>query len=389
MVVFELKLLIFVGLLLLLGVAAGWEWMRWAGRRQVARGPADPSLVSMLDAAPFGLLVLDGAQALYANRYAQRLLHLSGAGDELPDSDWLPLLESDRAVAHKAQSGTGQYRNVTFASGQTARWWVTAWERDGLLRECVFLLDITAQQRTEQAGRALVNDLAHELRTPLATILTHLEILGLSDVGGEVRAQSLALAQDEAHRMNRLLQDMLELGRLETASDLPRRPLNLADLVEGVVLQSTPQAAERQMTLSLEAASPLPLVNGDPDRLRQVFLNLLDNAFKYARPGDSITIALESAPGGSGSAPGVACSICDTGPGIPPEHLPHITRRFYRAAPKSIAGSGLGLSLVSEILRRHESSLTVESPVADGRGTCVRFVLPQAGSAQNQEGRDL
>lgn len=394
MFVFDLKLLLFVGLLLLLGVAAlGWGWARRAGRRRASPEIADVSLLAMLDAAPFGLLLLEGAQALYANSCAQRMLHLSAAGGELPDSDWLPLLDSDRAAARGAQSGTGQYRNVTFASGQTARWWVTAWKRADCMRECVFLLDITAQHRTEQAGRALVNDLAHEMRTPLATILTHLEILGLSDVGGEVRAQSLSLAQDEAQRMGRLLQDMLELGRLETSSELPRRPVNLADLVEDVVLQSTPQAAERQMTLSLEAASPLPLVNGNPDRLRQVFLNLLDNAFKYAHPGDSVTIALQRIPGAApavpGAAPSVACSVCDTGPGIPPEHLPHITRRFYRAAPKSIAGSGLGLSLVSEILRRHESALTIESPAADARGTCVRFVLPPASGASNQETLDL
>ncbi len=395
MFVFDLKVLLFVGLVLLLGAALlGWGWARRSVRHSAVLERADTSLLAMLDAAPFGLLVLEGAQVLYANSGAQRLLHLPADGNALPDSDWLPLLDSDRAAAREAaarqaQRGardrTGQYRNITFASGQTARWWVTAWNRDDRLRECVFLLDITAQHRTEQAGRALVNDLAHELRTPLATILTHLEILGLSDIGQDVRGQSLSLAQDEAQRMGRLLQDMLELGRLETSSDLPRRPVNLADLVEEVVLQATPQAAERQMTLSLEAASPLPLVNGNPDRLRQVFLNLLDNAFKYARPGDSVTLALQCPSG----EPGVACSVCDSGPGIPPEHLPYITRRFYRAAPKSIPGSGLGLSLVSEILRRHDSALAVESPAADGQGTCVRFVLPPAGGAVNQEALEL
>ena len=170
--------------------------------------------------------------------------------------------------------------------------------------------------------------------------------------------------------MARLLNDMLELGRLETAPPLPRRPLDLVSLVEEVILQSTPLAAERQMSLSLDAGAPLPLVVGNADRLRQVFLNLLDNAFKYARPADRVTLSLQR------TAEGIVCAVCDTGPGIPVEHLPYVTRRFYRAAPKRIEGSGLGLALVAEILRRHESDLKVESPVTQEGGTCARFVLP-------------
>lgn len=362
MIVLDLKAVIF-GIGFALAAAAGLMW--WIARRHSRASLGDASLLAVLDAAPFGWLVLEGPQCSYANVYAQRLLHLPGARGELPDADWTALLAEDRAAAHQ-EPQTGRYRTVTFASEKTARWWVTADEA----RDFVFLLDVTAQQHTEQAGRALLNDLAHELRTPIAAILTHLEILGLSDVGADVHRQSLALSQEEAQRMARLLNDMLELGRLETSPELARRPLDLVALVEEVVLQSTPRAVERQMSLMLEAASPLPLVNGDADRLRQVFLNLLDNAFKYARPGDRVTMALQRAPDG------VVCAVCDTGPGISPEHLPYVTRRFYRAAPKSIAGSGLGLALVAEILRRHDSALALESPAADGHGLCARFTLP-------------
>ncbi len=366
MIVLDLKAVIF-GIGLALAAAAGLTW--WIARCSSRTAtPGDGSLLAVLDAAPFGWLVLEGSLCNYANVYAQRLLHLPGARGELPDADWTALLAEDRAAAHQ-EPQTGRYRTVTFASEKTARWWVTSGDGSPA-RDFVFMLDVTAQQHTEQAGRALLNDLAHELRTPIAAILTHLEILGLSDVGADVHRQSLALSQDEAQRMARLLNDMLELGRLETSPELARRPLDLVALVEEVVLQSTPRAVERQMPLTLEAASPLPLVNGNADRLRQVFLNLLDNAFKYARPGDRVTMALQRAPAG------VACAVCDTGPGIPPEHLPYVTRRFYRAAPKSIAGSGLGLALVAEILRRHDSALTLESPVADGHGLCARFTLP-------------
>jgi signal transduction histidine kinase len=377
MLTFDLKTLIFVFLLLLLATAAGGFWL--ARRRRMPTRLLDGApLLTVLDDAPFGVAALEGSEVRYTNPYARRLLHLPDSAGALPDTDWSPLLAADRAAARQETStaGVGRYRTITFASGQTARWWVIPWGAGADVRsDFLFLLDITAQQRTEQAGRALINDLGHEMRTPIATILTHLEILGLSDVGQEVRQQSLTFAKDEAQRMARLLNDMLELGRLETAPELPRRPVDVVALVEEVVLQSTPRAVERQMALSLEAESPLPFVSANADRLRQVFLNVLDNAFKYARPGDRVVVSLRRVPEGDAGG-GVACAVCDTGPGIPPEHLPHIARRFYRAAPKGVDGSGLGLSLVAEILRRHESELTIESPGIEGVGTCARFVIP-------------
>ncbi len=387
MIILDLKTLLFIVLLGLLawGALVG-RWFR--RRRSISPSPGgDAPLMKVLEDAPFGVLILEGDIVRYANPYGRQVLRLAEGPGLLPDTDWAPLLEDDRAAVRPRGRGlraedmdedserraVGRYRTVTFASGRTARWWVVPWDTC----DFVFLLDITAQQRTEHAARMLVNDLSHELRTPIATLLTHLEILGLDDIGATSRQQSLALSKAEAQRMARLIDDMLELGRLEIASELPRRPLDLLALVEDVVLQTTPLAAERQMALSLEASSPLPMILGNADRLRQVFLNLLDNALKYAHPGDRIVVSLQRDE--SNAAPdNIACAVCDTGPGIPPEHLPHVTRRFYRAAPQRAEGSGLGLALVAEILRRHESRLEIESRVEGERGTCVRFALPIA-----------
>ena len=201
--------------------------------------------------------------------------------------------------------------------------------------------------------------------------MTHLEILRLPDVSEEIRRQSLHLLQVETKRMARLINQMLELGRLETSAEIERRPVDILALVEQAIAQSAPQAEERGITLSLQADTPLPLVVGQEDRLLQVFLNLLDNGIKYSRPGDRVTVSLGQAE------EGVACVVRDTGPGIPAEHLPHVTRRFYRAAPQKIEGSGLGLALVEEILRRHQSHLEIESHTqGEETGTWVRFVLP-------------
>ncbi len=227
-------------------------------------------------------------------------------------------------------------------------------------------------QRARRASRSLISNLGHELRTPIATLLTHIEILGLDDVGDDVHTQSLQLAKREAQRMSRLVNDMLELGRLEMTETLTRRPLSLLVLVEDVVAQTMPRAVAENVTVDIVSPPALPLVLGNPDRLRQVLLNLLDNAFKYAGSGSRATVELRAVTGG------VACTVCDTGSGISPEHLPFVTQRFYRAAPETIEGSGLGLALVAEILRHHGSELEMTSSVTEETGTCARFVLPPA-----------
>jgi len=171
--------------------------------------------------------------------------------------------------------------------------------------------------------------------------------------------------------MSRLVHRMLELGRLETSAEIELGPIALLGVVEQAVAQMSPQAEERQIVISLQADTPLPLVLGNADYLLQVFLNLLDNGCKYSRPGDRVEVTLRR------HREGVECAVCDTGLGIPAEHLPHVTRRFYRVDRRGIEGSGLGLALVKEILRRHQSHLTIESR-AEGEktGTRVCFVLP-------------
>ncbi|MGC9468089.1 MAG: sensor histidine kinase [Anaerolineae bacterium] len=378
MIVLDLQWVVFG--LLCIGLALGglilWLVEHRVRHRMREHVGAAPGTLSLLEETPLGVLVLEGGALAYANRNARQLLHLGDTNlDALPQTDWAELLHED-LVAAREQADTGvegddsfgRYRSVTFASGRTARWWVSARGP----QEIVLLLDVSAQRRAQQVSRTLVSDLGHELRTPIATLLTHLEILGLDDVGEEVRRQSLQLAKRESQRMSRLVNDMLELGRLEMVETLTRRPVDLQSLAQEVVIQSTPHATERAMSLELISPSTVPLVLGNADRLRQVLLNLLDNALKYAGRGTNVTIALRPV------SEGVMCEVCDDGAGIPAAHLPHVTQRFYRAASETVDGSGLGLALVQEILRHHDSELVVVSPVREGRGTCVRFTLPRA-----------
>ncbi|MDH7475683.1 MAG: ATP-binding protein [Anaerolineae bacterium] len=365
MLVLDLRWLIF-GLLLVLMVTAAV--VVWLDRRRRRRTPLSMGeMLPVLERAPFGWLVLDKDLIChYANPYARRLLGLSSPSGPLPDEEWVYLLDDDRATAQGGDTA-GRYRNVSLPSKQVVRWWIIPGDE----LTTVFLLDVTAQQRAEQAARSLISDLSHELRTPIATILTHLEVLSLPNISEEISQQSLRLLKEESRRMARLVNDMLEFGRLETSTEVESCPVDLLSLVEETIAQVAPQAEERQMALSLEADTPLPPVIGDPDRLRRVFLNLLDNAVKFSRPGDRVVVSLRR------EEQGIECAVCDSGPGIPAEHLPHVTRRFYRVEPEKTEGSGLGLALVEEILRRHQSHLEIESRTeGEETGTCARFILP-------------
>jgi len=368
MLVLELRYLLLGLLLATVGAAllALWLDRRRAGRR-AAETFADPVLHAVLEGAPFGWMVLESAERyVYANEYARRLLDLPAPSGPIPAIEWGFFLDDDRADVRRGRAPEGRYRILRLPSGRAIRWWLMSGQRWDYL----FLLDVTPQYDAEEARTQLFAGLSHELRTPVGAILTHLEILRLPDIPEETKQQSLHLLQAEARRLARMVHLMLELGRLETSPEIDRHPVDLLDLAERAISSLAAQAGERQIRFSLEADSPLPTVWGDADRLMQVFLNLLDNVLKHCRPGDSATVILRRADGG------VLCAVRDTGPGIPAEHLPHITRRFYRAAKQEVEGSGLGLALVEEILRRHGSRLEISSQTEGETGTCVQFVLP-------------
>lgn len=218
----------------------------------------------------------------------------------------------------------------------------------------------------------LLNDLAHELRTPLAVLLTHLQAQRSPNIPTETRQESLRLMQAETRRMSRMVSNILELGELDVRGLTVHRPVDVRALASDVVREMMPLARERGIAVELYAKDGAYLISGDETRLKQVFLNLLDNALKYSRAGDRVDIRLEP----DADTEQVLCAVCDTGPGIPLEHLPHLTRRFYRAASDEIEGSGLGLALVAKILQLHGSKLEIDSNSGkENSGTCVNFGL--------------
>ncbi len=229
--------------------------------------------------------------------------------------------------------------------------------------------------RLFQAQQRLGADVSHELRTPLTTIRGNVDLLrrGAADDPVE-RAVALDAIEGEVDRMSRLVADLLLLAQAEAGIKLEKQPVELDTLILQVYRQAQLMSATRFPTGERVAIhlghEDQAIIEGDPDRLKQLLLNLIDNALKYTPPGGHVTISLYH------DQDWVRVSVEDTGVGIPPDVLPHIFDRFYRAQREGRKGVGLGLSIARWIAEAHGGNLTVESQV--GKGTTFTLWLPTA-----------
>jgi two-component system, OmpR family, phosphate regulon sensor histidine kinase PhoR len=237
--------------------------------------------------------------------------------------------------------------------------------------------DLTPLRRVEEMRADFVANASHELRTPLAALLGFIETLqGSAREDAKARERFLAIMQEQARRMARLIDDLLSLSRIElNAHRRPDTPVDLVPIVRQVVDGLQTLARDRGVTVNIEAASALPVL-GDHDELVRIFENLVENALKYGAAGRRVDIKI--GPGSSAEGePEAQVSVRDFGPGISPEHLPRLTERFYRVdvtESRAQGGTGLGLALVKHILNRHRGRLTIDS--APGAGATFAVHLP-------------
>lgn len=230
-----------------------------------------------------------------------------------------------------------------------------------------------ALERNEQLCRNMVADIAHELRTPLSILQAKLE--ALQDGVAQPTLHEIASLHEEVLLLARLVTDLRTLSLAEAGQlDLRRERVDLAALAHRAIEGMRPQADNRGLALSLDAQPGVPLVMADPDRVFQVLGNLLSNALRYTPRGGRITVRVAVQEGQAHLA------VADTGPGIPTEDMPHIFERFYRAdrsRSRSTGGSGLGLSIVKQLVEAMGGHISVES--APGQGTTFRcsFSPPQ------------
>ncbi len=228
--------------------------------------------------------------------------------------------------------------------------------------------------QVESMRRRLIGDVSHELRTPLTAIKGSME--GLMDGVLPATQETYQQIHAEADRLNRLVDDLQELSRVESnAYPLDLRPLEVSALVQTVTKRLASQTESKRVSLDLDLAPDLPRVLADEDRLVQVLTNLTGNALQYTPENGKVTIAAQRVDHE------VRITVRDTGIGIPPEHLPHIFDRFYRVdksrSRRAGGGSGIGLTIARALVEAHGGHIWAES-AGEGEGSTFTFTLPVA-----------
>lgn len=371
-------------------------------RTWVQRGEELRALVAanegILEAIPDPLILIDARRRITRANSAARSLFGEGiAGRDLAAALRHPdVLEA----AEEGLAGRRASRTVDFAwPGPAERHFSVRFAllpRFGPFGSDMLLIlrDVTPLKQAEKMRADFVANVSHELRTPLSAILGFTETLrGPARDDPEARDRFLGIMHAQSQRMTRLVRDLLSLSRIEESEHtLPTDRIDVGRVIGSVVDTLLLQARAKGTAIDVDLATGLPPVIGDADQLAQVFQNLIDNAIKYSKSNGKVRIVVRAAPSAPPrvaaiSAAGraaethpagwISVAVADDGEGIPREHLPRLTERFYRvdaARSRQLGGTGLGLAIVKHILNRHRGALVVDSEV--GRGSVFTVWLP-------------
>lgn len=320
-------------------------------------------------AIPDGVVILDQSDRIeWCNPKAEQHFGLEGRRDAGQHIGYL--------VRHP--QFTANLREQNFGEPLTLRGWRgTDWVLSVQLvpygdgRKLVISRDITELERMETMRRDFIANVSHELRTPLTVLLGFLETATDAGSGGDaVLRRSLPMMLDQTRRMQRLVEDLLTLSRLESgASPLHEDPVNVPEIARALYDDALALSSGRHR-IRVEVGSDAWLI-GSEDELRSAFSNLVSNAVRYTPAGGELTIgwALHDRE--------AVFSVRDTGIGIGPQHVPRLTERFYRvdrSRSRETGGTGLGLAIVKHVLSRHYGRLEVASE--PGHGSCFSAVFP-------------
>jgi two-component system phosphate regulon sensor histidine kinase PhoR len=257
-------------------------------------------------------------------------------------------------------------------------------------RLVLLLSDRTRDRAVERMRADFVANASHELRTPLASVIGFIETLrGPAQGDPEAQARFLSIMADQADRMRRLIDDLLGLTRIEiTEHQPPTGRVDLAALAAAEAEAMAPVLAARRARLETVLEADAVAAPADAEQLAQVLRNLLENAARYGREGGTIRLSVSRVAAGADpklpDRPGVLLTVADEGPGIPREHIPRLTERFYRVdrgRGRASGGTGLGLAIVKHVVNRHRGHLLIESEI--GAGSSFRVWLPSG-----QDGAD-
>jgi two-component system phosphate regulon sensor histidine kinase PhoR len=337
------------------------------------RDRLDAVLANLAD----GVVLVDGqGRVARLNPAAERLLGRTAAqavgrttAEVLRDHELVRLVE---AVRQRSSAGPPPSAFVEW--GAPRRFLRAAAGRFGAgaaAQTLLLLQDLTELRRLETVRRDFVANVSHELRTPIAAIKAMAETLrdgGLDDPAAA--ADFLARIEDEIDGLHQIVEELLELSRLESGADmLDLVPTDPAGLVAEAVRRLAPLAARAGVTLEAELAEHVPPVLADAERLRRVLVSVIHNAIKFTPAGGAIVVQMRAHDG-------VRITVVDTGVGIAPELLPRVFERFYKAdAARAGGGTGLGLAIAKHTVHLHGGTIWAESE-GPGRGTTVKIQLP-------------
>ena len=240
------------------------------------------------------------------------------------------------------------------------------------------LVNMTTEADISRAHTDFVANASHELRTPLSSIIGYVETLSENDADlePETRKRFLRTILAEANRLQGLVSDLMSLSRVEAEKhDSPSEEISLRKHVERAARDAA--GPDRQHRLLIECEQDFT-IEGDSRQMEQLVRNLVDNGLKYGAESESVVVTLDEAKSGD-----ARLSVRDFGDGIAPEHIPHLTRRFYRTDPgrsRASGGTGLGLAIVKHIAERHRGRLDITSKLGEGTLVTIRFPVVRADS---------
>lgn len=329
-----------------------------------------------------GVIAVDqDLKVIFITPVAKKLLGVVGNVEGLPVNEASQDVRLEE-VFKEAMQQRGVYTNDIAArtavgrGRRPLRLYVSPMRNDGKVVGALAMIeDITELRRLEQARTDFAANVSHELKTPLTSIRGFVETLEAGAIDNPPMAHKfLRIIMLETERLTRLINDILSISKLESGNDeVAIERIRLDKLAYDVADMLTIHAGEKQVTINAHINEKPTYIMGNPDRVEQMLINLVENAIKYNKPGGSVTVQVFS------NASEANVTISDTGIGIAEEHLPRMFERFYRVdkgRSRQMGGTGLGLAIVKHIVRSMNGEIEVHSKL--GEGTEFLITLPLA-----------
>ena len=359
-------------------IASALDEMTQQLRRRLTQASDEKErLRAVLQGMVEGVLVLDrSGRVILANPRLRELFGVWGGVEGRPALEVIRRADVESALAEAATAREPVVRELHLIADGDRHLEMHAVRfpaQGALLGTVAVFHDVSEIRRLEDIRRDFVANVSHELRTPLTAIRGFAETLRGSELPVEQSRQYLDVILRHADRLGALIEDLLELSRIEGGTrELALEPIDSAALARGLLQDLKPRLDARRLQAECRAG-PAPLAFADRRALEQVLLNLLDNAIKYSEPGGRIELSI------SGSTAGVRIDVSDTGIGIPEADRARIFERFYRvdkARARDLGGTGLGLAIVKHLVQAQDGEVFVSS--REGHGSTFTLRLPAA-----------